>query len=152
MAVMSKPGKRNLQTRSSLPHTPRTLLPAHLSDTPVHTMESSSYPRQLHSPVAGAPPFYGNQGYEPLREELMEFRGVSGEQPQSTVLIMANDPPVRDHIVWSLFNTIFLNFCCLGFFALVFSVKSRDRKLIRDVSGATSYGSTAALSTLLPPC
>ncbi|XP_075438851.1 dispanin subfamily A member 2b-like [Ascaphus truei] len=106
-------------------------------------MESSSYPRQLHSPVAGAPPFYGNQGYEPLREELMEFRGVSGEQSQSTVLIMANDPPVRDHIVWSLFNTIFLNFCCLGFFALVFSVKSRDRKLIRDVSGATSYGSTA---------
>ncbi|XP_075422751.1 dispanin subfamily A member 2b-like [Ascaphus truei] len=106
-------------------------------------MESSSYPHQLHSPVAGAPPFYGNQGYEPLKEELMEFRGVLGEQSKSTVLIMANDPPVRDHIVWSLFNAIFLNFCCLGFFALVFSVKSRDRKLIRDVSGATSYGSTA---------
>ncbi|XP_075460056.1 dispanin subfamily A member 2b-like [Ascaphus truei] len=105
-------------------------------------MESSSYPRQLNSPVAGAPPFYANQASGPLREELMEFRAVPGQQPQSTVLII-NDPPVRDHIVWSIFNTIFFNFCCLGFFALVFSVKSRDRKLIRDVSGATSYGSTA---------
>ncbi|NXG94362.1 IFM5 protein, partial [Stercorarius parasiticus] len=32
-------------------------------------------------------------------------------------------PPPRDHLVWSIFNTIYMNFCCLGFVALAFSVK-----------------------------
>ncbi|XP_009984457.1 PREDICTED: interferon-induced transmembrane protein 5, partial [Tauraco erythrolophus] len=31
--------------------------------------------------------------------------------------------PPRDHLVWSIFNTIYMNFCCLGFVALAFSVK-----------------------------
>lgn len=36
-------------------------------------------------------------------------------------------PPAlpRDHLVWSIFNTIYMNFCCLGFVALAFSVKVR---------------------------
>ncbi|XP_042302549.1 interferon-induced transmembrane protein 1-like [Sceloporus undulatus] len=51
--------------------------------------------------------------------------------------------PARDHLPWSLFSTIYLNFCCLGFMALVFSVKARDRKMLGDHSGAGSYGSTA---------
>lgn len=34
-------------------------------------------------------------------------------------------PPPRDHLVWSIFNTIYMNFCCLGFVALAFSVKVR---------------------------
>lgn len=32
-------------------------------------------------------------------------------------------PAPRDHLVWSIFNTIYMNFCCLGFVALAFSVK-----------------------------
>ncbi|KYO41601.1 hypothetical protein Y1Q_0006360 [Alligator mississippiensis] len=36
-----------------------------------------------------------------------------------------------------------MNFCCLGFFALAFSIKARDRKVLGDYSGAGSYGSTA---------
>jgi interferon induced transmembrane protein len=28
-----------------------------------------------------------------------------------------------DHVVWSLFNTLFMNFCCLGFVAYAYSVK-----------------------------
>ncbi|XP_077177358.1 dispanin subfamily A member 2b-like [Paroedura picta] len=49
----------------------------------------------------------------------------------------------RDFVLWSLFNFFFLNACCLGFIALVFSFKSRDRKVVGDIEGATSYGSTA---------
>ncbi|XP_063800818.1 interferon-induced transmembrane protein 1-like [Pseudophryne corroboree] len=101
-------------------------------------MENSDYARELNSP-----PQYTAQGYEALKEE-MEFRNSPGRQIQSTVVtIMPEAPPVRDHIIWSLFNTMYMNFCCLGLIALVFSVKSRDRKLLGDKSGAHSYGTTA---------
>lgn len=64
--------------------------------------------------------------------------------PASTVIsVPSYSPQTRDHILWSLFNTIYCNFCCLGFLALVFSVKARDRKVVGDMNGATSYGSTA---------
>ncbi|KAM9149571.1 dispanin subfamily A member 2b-like [Pangshura tecta] len=51
--------------------------------------------------------------------------------------------PPRDFVLWSLFNTVFCNICCLGFMALVFSFKARDRKILGDASGAGSYGKTA---------
>uniref|UniRef100_A0A452HS57 Interferon induced transmembrane protein 3 n=1 Tax=Gopherus agassizii TaxID=38772 RepID=A0A452HS57_9SAUR len=51
--------------------------------------------------------------------------------------------PPRDFVLWSLFNTIFCNVCCLGFTALVFSFKARDRKVLGDTDGAGSYGKTA---------
>ena len=41
-------------------------------------------------------------------------------EPCPTTLVA---PPPRDHLVWSIFNTIYMNFCCLGFVALAFSVK-----------------------------
>uniref|UniRef100_A0A8C0IT34 Uncharacterized protein n=1 Tax=Chelonoidis abingdonii TaxID=106734 RepID=A0A8C0IT34_CHEAB len=52
-------------------------------------------------------------------------------------------PPPRDFVLWSLFNTFFCNVCCLGFMALVFSFKARDRKVLGDSNGAESYGKTA---------
>ncbi|XP_022363031.1 interferon-induced transmembrane protein 3-like [Enhydra lutris kenyoni] len=71
------------------------------------------------------------------------------ENPQSsapkttTVIDIQTEMPMRDHIVWSLFNTIFLNWCCLGFVAFAYSVKSRDRKMVGDMTGAQTYASTA---------
>ncbi|XP_075404049.1 interferon-induced transmembrane protein 1-like [Tenrec ecaudatus] len=63
---------------------------------------------------------------------------------QSTVInIRSSDTCVPDHVVWSLFNTLFLNWCCLGFVAYAYSVKSRDRKMVGDMIGAQSYASTA---------
>ncbi|XP_040264999.1 dispanin subfamily A member 2b-like [Bufo bufo] len=101
-------------------------------------MENVNYGRELN-----APPRYESPSYEPLKEEV-EFRSYPGQNVQSTVVtIMPDGPPVRDHLIWSLFNTMYLNFCCLGLLALVFSVKSRDRKLYGDKNGAASYGSTA---------
>ncbi|XP_042641255.1 dispanin subfamily A member 2b-like [Tyto alba] len=78
--------------------------------------------------------------YEPLAEG-MDMEGL----PRSTVVPVEPPPPPppRDHLVWSVCTTLYANVCCLGFLALVFSVKSRDRKVLGDYSGALSYGSTA---------
>lgn len=32
-------------------------------------------------------------------------------------------PPPRDHLIWSVFSTLYLNLCCLGFLALAYSIK-----------------------------
>ncbi|OWK10609.1 IFITM3 [Cervus elaphus hippelaphus] len=41
----------------------------------------------------------------------------------TTVISIPSETSVPDHIVWSLFNTIFMNWCCLGFVAFAYSVK-----------------------------
>ncbi|XP_055505075.1 dispanin subfamily A member 2b-like isoform X2 [Leucoraja erinacea] len=51
--------------------------------------------------------------------------------------------PGPDHLPWSLFNLSYMNCCCLGLVATIYSVKSRDRKVVGDVEGALHYGSTA---------
>ncbi|KAI4531022.1 hypothetical protein MG293_018880 [Ovis ammon polii] len=48
----------------------------------------------------------------------------------TTVINIRSETSVPDHIVWSLFNTIFMNWCCLGFVAFAYSVESRDRKMV----------------------
>ncbi|KAJ8252516.1 hypothetical protein COCON_G00218280 [Conger conger] len=55
----------------------------------------------------------------------------------------ASIPPPRDHVLWSLFNFVYMNVCCLGFGALYFSIKARDRKVVGDIEGARGYGSKA---------
>ncbi|XP_066439146.1 dispanin subfamily A member 2b-like [Eleutherodactylus coqui] len=89
------------------------------------------------------PQFTAPPPYEHVKEE-MEFRNCPAQTMQSTVVTITPDgPPVRDHLIWSTFNTVYFNFCCLGFLAFVFSVKSRDRKLHGDKHGAVNYASTA---------
>nr|XP_035119854.2 interferon-induced transmembrane protein 1 [Callithrix jacchus] len=63
--------------------------------------------------------------------------------PTSTVINIQSETSVPDHVVWSLFNTLFMNWCCLGFIAFAYSVKSRDRKMVGDLTGAQAYASTA---------
>ncbi|NXN72294.1 IFM5 protein, partial [Himantopus himantopus] len=58
-------------------------------------------------------------------------------------------PPPRDHLIWSIFNTIYMNFCCLGFVALAFSVKARDRKVAGDVEAARRFSSKARCYNVL---
>ncbi|KAM9221539.1 interferon-induced transmembrane protein 1-like [Dugong dugon] len=60
-----------------------------------------------------------------------------------TVINIHSETSLPDHVVWSLFNTLFLNCFCLGFVAFAYSVKSRDRKMVGDLTGAQSYASTA---------
>ncbi|XP_053924722.1 dispanin subfamily A member 2b-like [Cuculus canorus] len=83
---------------------------------------------------AAAPP------YEPLGPQ------PEGERRATSAVVVVEpprQPPPRDHLAWSLCSALYANVCCLGFLALVFSIKSRDRKLLGDYSGAHSYGSTA---------
>ncbi|KAK2094808.1 Interferon-induced transmembrane protein 3 [Saguinus oedipus] len=63
--------------------------------------------------------------------------------PTSTVIHIRSETSMPDHVVWSLFNTLFMNSCCLGFIAFAYSVKSRDRKMVGDLTGAQAYASTA---------
>ncbi|XP_006131732.2 dispanin subfamily A member 2b-like [Pelodiscus sinensis] len=73
-------------------------------------------------------------------------KGLDEPAPPYSCVVPAPGFPAeqpRDHVLWSLFNTLFCNVCCLGFLALVFSVKARDRKVLGDSDGAGSYGKTA---------
>ncbi|CAH2326273.1 interferon-induced transmembrane 5 [Pelobates cultripes] len=73
------------------------------------------------------------QECEPLTEKNRQIPGVVSSQSPDTVLTITSfGPPIRDHLVWSIFNMAYLNICCLGLLALVFSIKSRDRKLNGD--------------------
>lgn len=84
---------------------------------------------------------------------MAELGGTPGSASvRTTVINMPREVSVPDHVVWSLFNTLFMNFCCLGFIAYAYSVKSRDRKMVGDVTGAQAYASTAKclnISTLV---
>ncbi|XP_007505909.1 dispanin subfamily A member 2b-like isoform X2 [Monodelphis domestica] len=64
-------------------------------------------------------------------------------QPVEPERRLGRDPP-KDYLLFSLFNTVVLgNPCCLGFVALIYSVKSRDRKLVGDLNGALTYAKTS---------
>ncbi|XP_061422502.1 dispanin subfamily A member 2b-like [Lethenteron reissneri] len=56
---------------------------------------------------------------------------------------------IRDFFAWSLFNLIYFNVCCMGLVATIFSVKSRDRKYLNDLQGATEYGRKAKIFNII---
>nr|XP_048314440.1 interferon-induced transmembrane protein 1-like [Myodes glareolus] len=78
------------------------------------------------------------------QQEMGLLRGphISTSAPTTTINMPA-EISRPDHVTWSMFNTLFFNFCCLGFIAYAYSVKSRDRKMVGDVTGAQAYASTA---------
>ncbi|XP_076971335.1 interferon-induced transmembrane protein 3-like isoform X2 [Tamandua tetradactyla] len=91
-----------------------------------------------------------NTGLPPSYEVLKEEHEVavlgtpaSSAPAGPTIISIQGETSVPDHVVWSLFNTLFMNFCCLGFAAFAYSVKSRDRKMVGDITGAQSYASTS---------
>uniref|UniRef100_A0A3P9LIQ8 Uncharacterized protein n=1 Tax=Oryzias latipes TaxID=8090 RepID=A0A3P9LIQ8_ORYLA len=68
-----------------------------------------------------------------------EAKGSAGGH---NTIIIQTEPP-RDHIIWSLCSFFYFNPLCLGLAALIFSIKSRDRKVVGDLEGARHYGATA---------
>nr|XP_060626138.1 dispanin subfamily A member 2b-like [Anolis sagrei ordinatus] len=100
-----------------------------------------------HQGLGGLPP------YQTLKDERdVELAVAPSGAPReasatgATIVLM---PPARDHLAWSLFNTFYLNFCCLGFVALVFSVKARDCKVVGNHIGASRYGTIAKRLNIL---
>ncbi|XP_010638610.1 interferon-induced transmembrane protein 5 [Fukomys damarensis] len=84
--------------------------------------------------------------------------GKAADAAPMALVLGAPSPPPRDHLIWSIFSTIYLNLCCLGFLALVHSVKARDQKVAGDLEAAQRYGSKAKcynilaiMWTLVPP-
>lgn len=69
--------------------------------------------------------------------------GFHSFPPLTTTMInIHSETVVPNHTVWSLFNTIFMNLCCLGFVAFTYSVNSRAQKMVGDVTVAQDYAST----------
>ncbi|KAM4018807.1 dispanin subfamily A member 2b-like [Anomaloglossus baeobatrachus] len=80
---------------------------------------------------------------ESLKVEMVPLKNTTIQADSTMVTIISDQPPVKDHIIWSILNTFYMNFCCLGLIALIFSVKSRDQKLVGNQNGARNYGTTA---------
>lgn len=80
---------------------------------------------------------------ELLKVEMTPLQAASAQKESTVLTITSNQLPERDHIIWSIFNTIYMNFCCLGFIALIFSIKSRDQKLNGKQNEARQYSTTA---------
>ncbi|KAM3589948.1 uncharacterized protein V6R79_000393 [Siganus canaliculatus] len=72
------------------------------------------------------------------------YAGQRGPAPvvQCTTVNIHSEPP-KDHIVWSLCCFLYSNPFCLGLAALIFSVRSRDRRMLGDLEGARRHASTA---------
>ncbi|XP_053544898.1 interferon-induced transmembrane protein 10 [Bombina bombina] len=68
--------------------------------------------------------------------------GKSGP-PVTVIEISPETTEVNDYYLWSIFNFVYLNFCCLGFIALAYSLKVRDKKLLNDLVGAVEDAKTA---------
>ena len=85
--------------------------------------------------------------YEVLKEEH-EVAVLGAPQSQApvttTVINIRSETAVPDHIVWSLFNTIFMNCCCLGFVAFAYSVK------VGGAPGGVSKEVSGSLERALP--
>lgn len=55
----------------------------------------------------------------------------------------------KDRIVWSLFNLVHCNPCCLGLVAVLHSVRARDKKMVGDVEGARAEGKKALIFNII---
>uniref|UniRef100_A0A8C4MFG6 Interferon induced transmembrane protein 5 n=1 Tax=Equus asinus TaxID=9793 RepID=A0A8C4MFG6_EQUAS len=91
------------------------------------------------------------------REDPRAPRKADGAAHTALALGAPRSPP-RDHLIWSVFSTLYLNLCCLGFLALAYSIKARDQKVAGDLEAARRFGSKAkcynilaAMWALVPP-
>ncbi|XP_064225433.1 interferon-induced transmembrane protein 3-like [Aotus nancymaae] len=89
-----------------------------------------------------------NTDHPPSYEMLKEQHQVAAlgaphnpAPPTSTVIHIRSETSVPDYVAWSLFN-LFMNSCCLGFIAFACSIKSRDRKMVGELTKAQAYAST----------
>uniref|UniRef100_A0A3P9LIH9 Uncharacterized protein n=1 Tax=Oryzias latipes TaxID=8090 RepID=A0A3P9LIH9_ORYLA len=89
--------------------------PLSTEDVPLQETPDHMYPGQLHTTTAAG--------------------------GHNTIVLQAEPP--KDHFIWSLCCFLYSNPLCLGLAALIFSIKSRDRKVVGDLEGARHYGATA---------
>ncbi|XP_068168126.1 interferon-induced transmembrane protein 3-like [Antennarius striatus] len=71
--------------------------------------------------------------------------GQPGQPGPSVVQYTVAAEAPKDHVLWSLFTFVYSNPCCLGLVALIYSIKTRDRKWTGDVEGAQQYSAKARM-------
>ncbi|XP_032995748.1 interferon-induced transmembrane protein 1-like [Lacerta agilis] len=86
-------------------------------------------------------------------ESAIELRPYSVEMIGPETITICPYPFVveqpKDHVLWSLWNYSFMNACCLGFGALVYSIKARDCKVAGNAEDATRYGKKAKIMNIV---
>ncbi|XP_075043577.1 interferon-induced transmembrane protein 5-like [Mixophyes fleayi] len=82
------------------------------------------------------------------REDIFMTQPNKPENAHTVITIGAPTAP-RDHLLWSLCNTLYLNLFCFGFMALVYSVKARDQKVQGDEQAARRFGQKARCYNIL---
>nr|XP_033783891.1 interferon-induced transmembrane protein 10 [Geotrypetes seraphini]XP_033783893.1 interferon-induced transmembrane protein 10 [Geotrypetes seraphini] len=82
---------------------------------------------------------------EKEKKKKMPTMATKSTNPATVIEISPDTTEVNDYYLWSIFNFVYLNFCCLGFIALAYSLKVRDKKLLNDVKGAIEDAKTARL-------
>lgn len=60
--------------------------------------------------------------------------------PTTVVEVYPDTSEVNDYYLWSIFNFVYLNFCCLGFIALAYSLK------VSSEAGRGVWGGGTALA------
>ncbi|KAK2120121.1 Interferon-induced transmembrane protein 3 [Saguinus oedipus] len=101
-----------------------------------HTVQTFFTPANTHRPP----------NYEmPKEEQEVAAPGVphNPAPPTSTVICVHSKTSVPDHVVSSLFNTLFMNSLCLGSTEVAYSAKSRDGKMVGNLTEPQVYASTA---------
>lgn len=101
------------------------------------SVSTSSYRMEAEKPPISSNPGEGmptsqvNYGFHPHTGVVPAYN-ATGQYPATTtvVTIVEDNSMIKDHILWSIFSTLYMNCCCLGFVALVHSVKVRYRLII----------------------
>ncbi|XP_012589809.1 PREDICTED: interferon-induced transmembrane protein 3-like [Condylura cristata] len=115
--------------------------------------EGSKFPaRRPGGPAMNAPqPLRpgARPGYEMLKEEHeVAVLGAPGSAAPRAATVIAIQPEtaVPDHVVWSLFSALFMNFCCLGLAAFAYSCVLTEERYV--LFGRRCLSCVACLSTL----
>ncbi|EDL18141.1 RIKEN cDNA 6330512M04, partial [Mus musculus] len=69
--------------------------------------------------------------------------------PTTVIEVYPDTTEVNDYYLWSIFNFVYLNFCCLGFIALAYSLKRTLTNTNRGKKGCLATQDTSALCCLL---
>ncbi|XP_063802179.1 interferon-induced transmembrane protein 5-like [Pseudophryne corroboree] len=83
------------------------------------------------------------------REDIFMTHPTKPDNSRTVINIGGAPTAPRDHLLWSLCNTLYLNLFCFGFMALVYSVKARDQKVQGDELAARRFGQKARCYNIL---
>ncbi|XP_028812829.1 interferon-induced transmembrane protein 5-like [Denticeps clupeoides] len=88
--------------------------------------------------------YYCSSDYTPLTSSKSTRKAA-----HSAIDVGHADKLPKDYLIWSLCNTLYVNFCCLGFLALIYSIKTRDQQVLGNVRAAAECSEKAKWYNIL---